>query len=205
MAGASGAVLPNPQRTPGATNPNVTQLNIHSTICVSGWTSTVRPPPSYTTALKQRQLVSGYAYHGDLNPADYEEDHLIPLELGGSPTAEANLWPEPYHVTKGAYSKDTIENKLHGLVCSGTLSLATARHAIASNWVAAYQRYISVPAPKPSTTWHPAPTATQSAPPQNTAPAAPAGATAICNDGTYSYSQHHSGTCSHHGGVREWL
>jgi hypothetical protein len=33
----------------------------------------------------------------------------------------------------------------------------------------------------------------------------PAGATAQCNDGTYSYSLHHSGTCSHHGGVSEWL
>jgi hypothetical protein len=34
---------------------------------------------------------------------------------------------------------------------------------------------------------------------------APAGATAKCNDGTYSFSQHHSGTCSSHGGVAEWL
>src|SRR5947207_10880315 len=34
---------------------------------------------------------------------------------------------------------------------------------------------------------------------------APAGATAHCNDGTYSYSQHRSGTCSHHGGVAQWL
>jgi hypothetical protein len=33
----------------------------------------------------------------------------------------------------------------------------------------------------------------------------PAGATAQCNDGTYSFSQHHSGTCSHHGGVATWL
>lgn len=36
-------------------------------------------------------------------------------------------------------------------------------------------------------------------------PAVPAGATAICNDGTYSYSQHRRGTCSHHGGVATWL
>ena len=36
-------------------------------------------------------------------------------------------------------------------------------------------------------------------------PVHPPGATAICNDGTYSYSQHRRGTCSHHGGVREWL
>jgi peptidoglycan hydrolase-like protein with peptidoglycan-binding domain len=33
----------------------------------------------------------------------------------------------------------------------------------------------------------------------------PAGATAICGDGTYSFSMHRSGTCSHHGGVSEWL
>ncbi|WP_328449381.1 DUF3761 domain-containing protein [Amycolatopsis sp. NBC_00438] len=33
----------------------------------------------------------------------------------------------------------------------------------------------------------------------------PSGATAICNDGSYSYSQHRSGTCSGHGGVRTWL
>jgi hypothetical protein len=33
----------------------------------------------------------------------------------------------------------------------------------------------------------------------------PAGATAQCADGTYSFSQHRSGTCSHHGGVATWL
>jgi biopolymer transport protein ExbD len=38
-----------------------------------------------------------------------------------------------------------------------------------------------------------------------TAPSAPAGATAKCVDGTYSFSQSHSGTCSHHGGVAQWL
>lgn len=33
----------------------------------------------------------------------------------------------------------------------------------------------------------------------------PSGATAQCNDGTYSFSQHRQGTCSHHGGVAHWL
>lgn len=37
------------------------------------------------------------------------------------------------------------------------------------------------------------------------APSTPAGATAECRDGTYSFSQHRSGTCSHHGGVARWL
>jgi hypothetical protein len=37
------------------------------------------------------------------------------------------------------------------------------------------------------------------------APSAPAGASAICRDGTYSFSQNNRGTCSHHGGVAQWL
>lgn len=36
-------------------------------------------------------------------------------------------------------------------------------------------------------------------------PSEPVGATARCRDGTYSFSRHRSGTCSHHGGVEEWL
>lgn len=36
-------------------------------------------------------------------------------------------------------------------------------------------------------------------------PPDPAGATALCVDGTYSYSEHASGTCSHHGGVARWI
>jgi uncharacterized protein YraI len=41
--------------------------------------------------------------------------------------------------------------------------------------------------------------------PQQSTTGPPAGASAQCNDGTYSFSRHHSGTCSHHGGVRRWL
>jgi hypothetical protein len=42
-------------------------------------------------------------------------------------------------------------------------------------------------------------------PPAPVAPSHPAGATAQCNDGTFSYSAHRSGTCSHHGGVAVWF
>lgn len=189
-----GAVLPNTTRTPGARNPEVTQASIGRTICVSGWTATIRPPSSYTTSLKERQLATGYAWHRDTNPADYEEDHLISLELGGSATSEKNLWPEPYAATDGARVKDKIENKLHALVCAHTLSLATAQRAIALNWYAAYVKdgNLTVTPPRHQTS-HPA------NPPAPAAP--PAGATALCNDGTYSYAQHHQGACSHHGGV----
>jgi hypothetical protein len=142
---SAGAVLPNPARVPGADNPDVTQANIASTICTSDWTSTVRPPSTYTTSLKEQQLATGYAYHGDTNPGDYEEDHLIPLELGGSPTSPLNLWPEPYKAARGAATKDQIENKLNALVCDREVTLTVAQRAIAANWFVAYQTYLGVP------------------------------------------------------------
>jgi hypothetical protein len=144
---AAGAVLPNSTRTPGAVNPAVSQANIGRTICASGWTATIRPPSSFTTELKVQQLASGYTYKGDTAKGDYEEDHLISLELGGAPSAEANLWPEPYKAPEGARVKDVVENKLHSLICRGTITLATAQRAIATNWWVAYQTYVGV-APK---------------------------------------------------------
>jgi hypothetical protein len=75
--------LPDPTRTPGALNPEVTQATIGSTICVRGWTRTIRPPQSYTSALKRQQLREfGYS---DRRMSDFEEDHLVPLALGGAP------------------------------------------------------------------------------------------------------------------------
>ncbi len=73
---------------------------------------------------------------------DYEEDHLIALEVGGSPTAVANLWPEPRFGTWGAAKKDQLENELHRLVCAGRLALRTAQRALATNWIAGYRRYV---------------------------------------------------------------
>jgi hypothetical protein len=134
-----GAVLANPIRTPGATNPDVTQDNINSTICTTGWTATVRPSPSYTAALKDEQLATGCAYQGNTQPSDYQEDHLIPLQLGGSPDSTLNLWPEPYAGAYGAKAKDQLERTLNSLVCDGTLSLAAAQRAIATNWYDAYE------------------------------------------------------------------
>ena len=198
LTNAAGAVLPDPHRTPGAVNRAVTQATIGRTICVPGWTATVRPPSSVTTGIKEAQLASGYTYRGDTATSDYEEDHLISLELGGAPASTANLWPEPYTSPEGARVKDVVENRLHALVCSHAISLGTARHAIAANWWAAYQKYgtSSYSAPTHAATHlTPAPhTPTHASAPAN-------GATARCHDGTYSYAAHHQGACSHHGGV----
>jgi hypothetical protein len=56
-------------------NPTVTQSNIQDTICKSGWTATIRPPASYTNALKKQQLAA--AKWKDKAPSHYEQDHLI--------------------------------------------------------------------------------------------------------------------------------
>jgi hypothetical protein len=108
-------------RTPGVVNPDVTQANIRDTICKSGWTRTVRPPVSYTNALKARQLRE-YGLHGPLSA--FQEDHLISLELGGNPTDPRNLWPEPY---PRAARVDQIENQLNRRICTGELTLSQAQ------------------------------------------------------------------------------
>ena len=127
-------VLPDSTCTPGAVDPNVAQANIYQTICVKGYTKTVRPPVSYTNSLKLQQIVA-YGYT-DTNPRDYEEDHLIPLEIEGNPTDSKNLWPEPGNSPN---PKDAIENLCHEKVCNGQLSLSEAQKEIATNWQTACQ------------------------------------------------------------------
>jgi hypothetical protein len=107
--------------TPGALNAQVTQATIRATICRHGWTRTVRPPVSYTNALKARQL-RAYGLRGP--PSAFQEDHLISLELGGDPVDPRNLWPEPY---PRAAAVDRIENDLNHRVCAGSLTLAEAQ------------------------------------------------------------------------------
>ena len=134
--------LPDRALTPGAVNPSVRAQNIHSTICVAGYAASVRPSESYTERLKFAQLDHGYNLGGDTHAAHYEEDHLIPLEVGGSPTSVKNLWPEPRTVRWGAGLKDALENVLHRLVCAGRVSLTNAQRVFASNWIDGYRRYV---------------------------------------------------------------
>lgn len=117
--------------TPGATNPTVSQTNIQKTICVTGYTATIRPPVSYTNPLKT-ELMRSYGLTGA--PSAYELDHLISLELGGNPTSPANLWPEAYLPVPGAHEKDKVENYLHSQVCGGQVTLAAAQKVIATDW-----------------------------------------------------------------------
>ena len=125
--------LPDPTCTPGVANPDVTQANISQTICQSGYTKTIRPSVTYTDQLKQQQMTA-YGFSDSLRA--HEEDHLISLELGGSPSDPKNLWPEP---GASPNPKDKIENFLHAAVCSGKISLLDAQTRISQNWVTAEQ------------------------------------------------------------------
>ena len=107
--------------TPGVENPDVTQETIGQTICRHGWTKTVRPPTEYTNELKREGMKT---YHRPGGLSDYQEDHLISLELGGHPTDPRNLWPEPI---ERAVDVDDVENQLNEQVCSGELTLTEAQ------------------------------------------------------------------------------
>jgi len=133
--------LPNPVLTPGAINPAVTQENIASTVCLKGYTKTIRPPASYTHSLKKKQIRQ-YGYK-DTNPRDYEEDHLIALSIGGAPYDPHNLWPEPRYSEWGADKKDQLEFAIYTLVCRRQISLIEAQRAMASDWIAAWKKYVS--------------------------------------------------------------
>jgi hypothetical protein len=122
----NGQPTPDPACTPGAINPAVTQATIGQTICVSGWTATVRPSVTVTDRWKKLSAAS----YGT-TPAGTEYDHAIPLELGGAPLDPRNLWVEPGSIPN---AKDAVENRLRKQVCAGQITLAAAQAGIAADW-----------------------------------------------------------------------
>lgn len=131
---AAGLYLPDPACTPGAIDPAVTQENIGSTICKSGYTTTVRAPASDTDKVKAQSLTQ----YGQTRVSSTEFDHLISLQLGGT-NAVSNLWPEPNRANAPGTTnpKDAVETQLNKAVCTHKVTLAAAQKAIAANWVTA--------------------------------------------------------------------
>ena len=133
----AGGTLPDPTCTPGATDPHVTQASIATTICrPGGYTSNVRPPTSVTSTEKRSAL---RAYADTAPTSSYELDHLVSLELGGSPNSPHNLWPEPGAAPN---PKDKLETALHDLVCAHQMTLTDAQTTIATDWVSAYRQVL---------------------------------------------------------------
>lgn len=129
-------LYPDSSQAYGVVNPNITQSNINQTICNKNWsTKSIRPPVSYTNALKVKLFNNGYHYSLDKSIKDSELDHYISLELGGDPRSEQNLWLESYLTTPNAKDKDRVENFLHKQVCAGKITLQEAQREITGDWV----------------------------------------------------------------------
>jgi hypothetical protein len=131
LAWAEDPILPNPEMTPGVF---MTEATLDK-ICVKGYSATVR----HVTDKQKDEVFKEYNLERSGN---YEVDHLISLELGGSNDTR-NLWPQSYHGVWNARIKDTLENRLHTLVCDGKVQLREAQYAISHNWIQAYCKYMS--------------------------------------------------------------
>jgi len=130
MDGKTGpaSLYPDPNLTPGDTFP-VTKEQV----CTPGYAGSVR-----AVSVAEKKAV--YAeYNIPYVPKNYEVDHFISLELGGS-NDKKNLWPEPYDPRPGAHEKDRVENYLHAQVCNGSISLEEAQKEISTDWYAVYQQ-----------------------------------------------------------------
>jgi len=184
---------PDPYCTPGAIF-NVTK----DQICIAGYSSTVRN----VSDSEKAQVFADYGIISHTS-GQYEIDHFISLELGGS-NEITNLWPEPANPVPGFHEKDKVENYLHRQVCSGALSLAQAQTLERTDWVGVYYS-LGLPLNTPIPTIPQVhPSETQPGLPTSTSSGHPIGSTGQCVDGSYTKAQHKQGACSHHGGVQEW-
>jgi len=125
--------LPDSACTPGA----ILATGTKEAICKSGYAKSVRNVPE--SEKSQVYTEYGITRHA---PGQYEVDHLVSLELGGS-NEIANLWPELASPKPGFHEKDKVENYLHDQVCSGAISLQQAQSGIATNWLAVYNQMLN--------------------------------------------------------------
>jgi hypothetical protein len=132
---------PNPDRrcSPGAYYSKITK----AVICSASFrTSSIRNVPQS----EKYEVEDEYGMAQKLYGSSLEIDHIISLELGGSNDI-ANLFPERASPAPGYRVKDKLENKLHSLVCSGSMTLRSVRIGIASNWQKLYRKvYGAAPA-----------------------------------------------------------
>jgi hypothetical protein len=102
-------------------------------------TGSIRNVPQSEKFAVEREYGMAASYYG----RSIEIDHIVSLELGGS-NAIANLFPEPGSGLADYHVKDRLENRLHALVCAGSLSLRAAQTGIARDWKAVYRAVFGV-------------------------------------------------------------
>jgi hypothetical protein len=139
---ASSATTEEPAQVipPEALNPDVRQETIQQTICVPGYTASVRPSTTYTNGVKVKLLRE--TGRPPAAASDFELDHRVPLALGGHPRSLKNLELQPWEGEDGAKKKDRLERRLQRLVCAGSEPLAHAQRAIYEDWKDAYRKYV---------------------------------------------------------------
>lgn len=127
------AALPNKNLTPGATR--AVEL---AELCTAGDDEDLDPSVS---ASVQTAVFHEYGIANAAREKDFQVDYLINPQLGGTNDIH-NLWPQPYQSTVwNARAKDALERHLHQMVCERKVDLAEAQREIATNWIAAYQKY----------------------------------------------------------------
>jgi hypothetical protein len=122
--------IPDPKYTPGAV-----LTTDAAKVCASGYSKTVRD----VSEAEKDQIYAEYGIASHV-PYQYEIDHDISLELGGS-NDPTNVWPEPNDKSTGN-TKDQLEDKLHEMVCANLISLVDAQAAIEGDWTVAYRKYV---------------------------------------------------------------
>jgi hypothetical protein len=128
-------VLPNRGFTPGASRPVSLQK-----ICALAHEEVIKE----VSPLQRQRVFDEYGIPSAKSD-EYEVDYLIAPGLGGNDDIR-NLWPQPYYsATWNAHLKDALEERLHEMVCSDRLELSVAQRAIATDWIAAYQKYVKAP------------------------------------------------------------
>ena len=138
LPGSVPVVFPDPVLTPGAAAPVTEKV-----VCRPGYAKARRRVSEAT----KREVFAAYGIPYDRR-AEYEVDHLIPLELGGANDAR-NLWPQSYSQKLGARQKDRAENWLRREVCAGRVPLEQAQRRMARNWYSVYLE-CCVPGGKPA-------------------------------------------------------
>jgi hypothetical protein len=127
--------LPDPSLTPGSA-----RTTSASDVCSDPHTAQYR----HWSRERDNHILEEYGLPFGSSHLNYEIDHLIPLDIGGS-DLDSNLWPEPrsniVEWRASAEAKDKLEWRLHDLVCSGELDLVEAQHEIVEDWQAAYTKY----------------------------------------------------------------
>jgi hypothetical protein len=139
------AALPDPKLTPGDV---VTNVPIE-TILAHGYTAS-KNVRKVSKATHEQAFIR---YFGSVpsHPGDYEVDHLISLELGGS-NSISNLWPQAYFIEWNARVKDRLENRLAALCreelrtngpSNAEILLKQFQIEISTNWTNAFKKHIA--------------------------------------------------------------